>query len=190
MDPVPADCSQLENFDLPADARDTCETLDAGCILVRYKYKIHLLSKAGGSSTEELHLAIQHELRMESCFANKPYVLMTTGDLPRRVYSTFYTGIPEKMALQLVFVAHDGTAASLDPAGYKPESSKGTREERTDASLDFDTPENCLPACRQVVGAAGQTKAAAVEMYRDEPAGGTLVAAGRRLARAVRHGGG
>jgi hypothetical protein len=36
----------------------------------------------------------------------------------------------------------------------------------------------------------GQTKAAAaVEMYRDEPAGGTRPG-GRRLARAVRHGGG
>ena len=89
INPIPADGGQLENLDLPANARITREKQDAGCILVRYNHKIHRLSHAGGLCTDELHLAIQLELGMDCRFADKPYVLMTIGDdLPRKIYST------------------------------------------------------------------------------------------------------
>ena len=38
-------------------------------------------------------------------------------NLPIKVYSTYHTGVPEGKVLQLVFVGHDGNAASLDATG-------------------------------------------------------------------------
>jgi hypothetical protein len=117
MDKNPADDGQLEHLDLPADAMIKREEQGAGCILFWYQHKIRRLSKAGGLCTDELHLAIQLELRMDCRFNDKPYVLMTTGDdLPRKSYSTYYTKTPENNVLQVVFVNHDGVAACLDPA--------------------------------------------------------------------------
>ena len=79
VNPIPTDGGQLENLDLPADAMITHEKQDAGCILIRYMHKIHRLSQAGGLCTDELHLAIQLELRMDCRFNDKPYVLMIPG---------------------------------------------------------------------------------------------------------------
>jgi hypothetical protein len=96
----PANGGQLEHLDLPADARVKHERQGSGCILLWYQHKIHRLSMAGGLCTDELHLAIQLELRMDCRFTDKPYVLMTTGDkLPRKIYNTFFTGIPENIVL-------------------------------------------------------------------------------------------
>ena len=144
-----ADGGQLEHLDLPADARVKHGKQGTGCLLLRFRHKIHRLSTAGGLCTDELHLAIQLELRMECRFIDKPYVLMTTGDnLPRRFYSTFFTEIPEDVVLQIVFVNHDGVAACLDPAEIAncTTGCPGIQQGRTTDSPGFDTPDNSLAA--------------------------------------------
>ena len=144
-----ADGGKLEHLDLPADARVKHGKQGTGCLLLRFRHKIHRLSTAGGLCTDELHLAIQLELRMECRFIDKPYVLMTTGDnLPRRFYSTFFTEIPEDEVLQVVFVNHDGVAACLDPAEIAncTTGCSGIQQGRTTDSPGFDTPDNSLAA--------------------------------------------
>jgi hypothetical protein len=79
IDEIPADDGQLEHLDLPADARIKHGKQGTGCILLQYQHKIHRLSMAGGLCTDELHLAIQLELRMDCRFNDKPYVLMIPG---------------------------------------------------------------------------------------------------------------
>ena len=144
-----ADGGKLEHLDLPTDARVKHGKQGTGCLLLRFRHKIHRLSTAGGLCTDELHLAIQLELRMECRFIDKPYVLMTTGDnLPRRFYSTFFTEIPEDEVLQVVFVNHDGVAACLDPAEIANCTTEcpGIQQGRTTDSPGFDTPDNSLAA--------------------------------------------
>ena len=79
MGKIPADDGQLEHLDLPAGAMIKREKQGTGCILLRCHHKIHHLSMAGGLCTDELHLAIQLELRMDCRFNDKPYVLMIPG---------------------------------------------------------------------------------------------------------------